>query len=210
MNNNKPKNQYKSDSFFEAFRELGSQAGRTAKDTFKDLGSDMVDQIIHKPRSPQSLSGELNMNEHLDIDLEIKRREETALKKQRAHLEQVRRQEKMVFSRKEQELKEQIISIQEELKKELEKLAEEAGGLIGELEVAVDQNIVDPGTYHLNFFDKIRQLFIILRKKIHDSRTWMHAVNMRASHKSYFWGQVGNSGSKFLLSHERTMATQAG
>ncbi len=210
MNNKKKQNNFRSDSFFEAFRELGGGTRQAAKDAAMGIGGDMIRQVTQKNWTPQPLSGEISMGEHLDIDIEIQRREKDIIKKERSHLEYVRREEQLVFNRKEEQLKEQIKSIQEELKKELEKLAEEAGGLVGELEIAVEQTIVSPGTYHLNFFDKIRQLFILLRKRVHESKTWMHTVNSRSSHRSFYWGSVGKSGTKFMLSQERYMSTQAG
>jgi hypothetical protein len=205
---NKPKKQqtYQSDSFFEALRELGDQTAKSGKDAAAGIASDMVHQVTPGGLHSQPVSGELRPNQAILIEEEIRRREEDARRKERTHFEYVRRQEKLVYSKKQEEVKLQIQAIQEELKT----LIGEASGLAHEVEVAVEQAVVEPGIYHFNFFDKLRQLLILLRKKIADSKTWMHAVNTRAKQRSFYWAQVGKSGTKFLLSQERYMSTQAG
>lgn len=187
MTNQKTKQNYLSDNFFEAIRDLGTKSSK-------------------KPASKKPLSGEIQPNQFQDFEAQLLERERQTRAKERTHFEYVKRQERLVFSRKQEEIKAQIEAIQEELKK----LIEEAGGLAQEVEVAVEQVVVNPGVYHLNFFDKLRQLMILLRKKVADSKTWMHATNSRAKSRSFFWGQVGKSGTKFLLSQERYMSTQAG
>jgi len=69
---------------------------------------------------------------------------------------------------------------------------------------------VEPGVYHLNFFERPKQAIIIFRKKIEDSASWLALFNQRAKKRGYYWTQFKKSGTKFLLSQERYMATQAG
>lgn len=205
MNSKTKQNQnYRSDNFLEAFRELGKQTANTAKDAVTGVASDVANQLSGK--SPNQPSGEFNQNQSFNFEQQLLNREKESLKKARIHHEQIRRQEKLVFSRKEEQIKAQISAIQEELKK----LIKEAVGLAQEVEVAVEQSIVNPGIYHLTFFDKLRQLLILLRKKVHDSRTWMHQVNARSASRKGYWGKVKQSGTKFMLSQERYMSTQAG
>ncbi|HKZ34580.1 MAG TPA: DUF5660 family protein [Patescibacteria group bacterium] len=205
MNKQKKQQNFQSDNFFEAFRDLGNQAVKTGRDAAAGIAGDMARQVL--PGSGiGSMSGELKPNQPLSFEQEFQRREEEARRKEFAHLEYARRQEMLVFSRKQEEIKTQIEAIQEELKK----LVGEAVGLAQEVEMAVEQSIVDPGVYHLNFFDKLRQTLILLRKKVADSHTWMHTVNSRSKQRSFFWAQVGQSGTKFMLSQERYMSTQAG
>lgn len=203
---NKPKKQqnYQSDSFFEAFRELGSQTARAGRKAAASIAGDMVRQVT--PGLNQPMSGELRPNQPFSLEDEIRRREQAAVREERSRLQQIHRKEELIFSRKQEEIKREIEAIQEELKK----LIGEATGLAQEMEIALEQNVVEPGVYHLNFFDKLRQLLILLRKKVADSHTWMHTVNSRSEHRSFFWGQVGKSGTKFMLSQERYMSTQAG
>ncbi|MCH7951489.1 hypothetical protein IH980_01955 [Patescibacteria group bacterium] len=205
---NKPKKQqnYQSDTFFEAFREIGGKTAVSSKDAIASIAGDMVSQVTLGGGVRQPISGELRPDESLNLEAEIRRRAEEASRRERSHFEHRSRKEKLVYSRKQEEITAQIKAIQEELKK----LIEEASGLAQEIEVAVQQVVVDPGVYHINFFDKLRQMIILLRKKVADSKTWMHTANARAKQRSFFWAQVGKSGTKFMLSQERTVSTQAG
>ena len=146
---NKPKTQtnYQSDNFFEAFRELGNQTVRNGADAVTDAASDVISQISTFAQR-QPVSGELRPGQSLDIETEIRRREEDAIRSERMHFQHLRRQEQLVYSRKQEEIKLQINAIQEELKK----LIGEAAGLAAEVEVAVEQMVVNPGVYHINFF----------------------------------------------------------
>jgi hypothetical protein len=118
----------------------------------------------------------------------------------------VRRQEQLVFSRKEQETQLQIKSILEELKK----LVDSTQNLTKEVEIAAKQVPVEPGVYHLSFFEKLRQAIVLFKKRIEESATWLAAFNQKAKRRNYYWAQVRKSGTKFMLSGERYMSTSAG
>jgi uncharacterized phage-associated protein len=92
----------------------------------------------------------------------------------------------------------------------LKNLAVATKDLVQEVEKATKIEPVDPGLYHLNFFEKLKQTIITLRKKIEDSANWLALFNQRSKKKNYYWSQVRKSGTKFMLSQERYMATQAG
>lgn len=181
-----------SDNFLEILRELGEGTIDTA-----------VDQITGRKRS-----GELKPEE--TIELEQFAREEIEKERFAQEFEReildIHRQEKLVYSKEQQEIKLQIKAIQDELKK----LASSTQGLAKEVEVAAKQVPVEPGVYHLTFFEKLRQIIIQFRQRIEDSRTWLAAFNQRAKRRSYYWFHYKKSGTKFSLSPERYMATSAG
>lgn len=200
MNNTKKQQNYRSDSFFEAFKELGSDT----KKAVKSIGTDVISQINPLNWDTPNFSGQ---SEDPSFYPEYNQQtEREKARREKAQLNALRRQEKMVYSRKEEELKAQINAIQEELRK----IVAEVGEFAEDIELAIEQSVVNPGVYHINFFNKLRQILVLLRKKIHDSHTWMHTVNARAHHKSIFWGNVKKSGTKYMLSQERTLATQTG
>ena len=181
-----------SDNFLEVLRELGEGTIDTT-----------VDQITGRKRS-----GELKPDE--TIELEQFARETVEREKFTQEFEQeilgLRHREKLVYTKEQQEIKLQIKAIQDELKK----LAESTQGLAKEVEIAAKQVPVEPGVYHLTFFEKLRQIIIQFRQRIEDSRTWLAASNQRAKRRNYYWSQVKKSGTKFMLSAERYMSTQAG
>jgi len=139
-------------------------------------------------------------------------RQESTLKKEQffrrfqEEFQQVRPVEKLVFNQADQEIKLQVTATQEELKK----LALSTQNLAKEVETAAVQTPVNPGIYHLNFFERLRQKIILLKKKIDESATWLGEFNQRSAKRNYYWAQVKKSGTKFMLSQERYMATQAG
>ncbi len=196
----------RSDSFLEALRDLsGGVVDSATHDLAESMAESAAGQIIGRPKKG---SGTLTPNE--TIDLNKIRSQETPRERKRLQFSQefadLRRQEKLIFTRKEQETKLQIKAIQEELKK----LAESTEGLAQEVKVATMQIPAEPGVYHLTFLERLRQFIALFRKRIEESRSWLSLANQRAKKRSHYWAQVGKSGTKFMLSQERYMATQAG
>jgi len=192
-----------SNNFLEALRDLG---GGIADSTIHELGEGVaksaVDQLTGRPRS-----GVLKPDQTLRIEeiAQEERRERKAFDFQREFLD-LGREEKLIWSRAEQETKLQIAAILEELKK----LASSTMQLGKEVEIAAKQVPVEPGIYHVSFFERLRQAIILFKKRIDESATWLAAFNRRAKRRSYYWAQVKKSGTKFMLSPDRYMATQAG
>ncbi|MCX6816515.1 MAG: DUF5660 domain-containing protein [Candidatus Beckwithbacteria bacterium] len=125
---------------------------------------------------------------------------------ERMHFEAIRREEQVIFSRDKQEIKTQIATLQIQIKE----LAKEHIGLIEEVDKAAFQAVVNPGIYHKNFFERLIQLIKLAKKKIADSRTWLQMHNHRSQCKSAYWQGVTKGGTSFMLSADRTAATQAG
>ena len=136
----------------------------------------------------------------------LKSRERQAVSRERQKFEGRIREERLVFHRKQEEAKLQIKAVQEELKK----LADASQGLSQEIKKATFTATVEPGTYHDNFFDRIRRLIQLARKKISESKSWLETFNHRAKKRSHYWFNVKKSGTKFMLSQERYMSTQVG
>jgi hypothetical protein len=111
-----------------------------------------------------------------------------------------------VFDRRREETKVRIQVIKDELKA----LAKDLAGVDISLQKVIEEEIVNPGTYHVNFFEKLRKVIIDLRKRVADSSTWLEAMTERAGKKQGYWGKVSAHGTKFMLSQERYMATQSG
>lgn len=189
-----------SDNFLEKLRELGEDLGDSvAQDVIEGIPSTAADQIFDRKKS-----GTLRPNEALSLD-EIKEREQFRRPLSREFF-RVRQEERLVFKQEEQKTRLQIKAIQEELKK----LAESTKDLAKEVEIASKLEPVEPGVYHLNFFERLKQAIIIFRKNIEDSANWLTLFNQRAKKRGYYWSQVRKSGTKFMLSAERYTATQAG
>jgi hypothetical protein len=188
------------DNFLEKLRELGSDLGDSVtKDVIEGLPENAFDQVLGKQKS-----GELKPNQSLNLE---ERQEGEQFRRQlNREFFQIRQEERLVFKQEEQKTQLQIKALQEELKN----LAVATKDLVQEVEKAAKIEPVDPGVYHLHFFEKLKQTIITLRKKIEDSANWLALFNQRSKKKNYYWSQVRKSGTKFMLSQERYMATQAG
>lgn len=198
----------KATNFIEALKDLSSSVKKQAKDATLETGRGLVDQIFGAPKtSKQPQSGELTPDKPFNFEDFLKSRERQIEHAQKQRFEKRLREERVIFHHKEEEAKLQIKAIQEELKK----LAQATQGLSQEVKKAVFTQTVEPGTYHLSFFNRIRRIIELARKQITESKTWFEAFNHRKKRKqAFYWSQVKKSGTKYMLSQERYMATQAG
>lgn len=191
--NNSQKNPQSSDSFLEAFRGLGSGLASDVKDSFFPFTQ-------NKPTP-----GPDTESDFLQRETELKRKYNAHF--QRA--ETIRREETVLFTRERRETQQQVKSLQTEIGK----LAKSVGELSSEVqkaEILAIQEVPEIGTYHLNFFQKLRKVIANLRSQIQESSFWLAAWNKRSQKKNFYWKQFKKSGSKFLLSPDRYMSTQAG
>lgn len=199
---------FKPNNFLEALRDLGSDVVDTAvDDVVGGFAETAFNQIVG-----QKKSGELKPNQAVDLKKPTQNSSEfyQEKKEQFQQFQQefldIRHQERLIFKRTEQETKLQIAAVIEELKK----LSLSTKNLAKEVEIAATQVPVEPGIYHVNFFERLRQTLIFLKQKIDESATWLAAFNSRSKKRNYYWNQFKKSGTKFLLSQERYMSTQAG
>jgi hypothetical protein len=206
--NKKSRGRINSEGFFEALRGLGNDVVDSAIHDFAEgVTKSVVDQVSGKP---EEVSGNLTPNESVNLGKITSIREKKVKKELRYQFNQefvdLQRQEKILFTRHEQEVKLQIKSIQEEL----QKLAESTKDLAEEVKIATMQASVEPGIYHLTFLENLRQAIKLFRKRIEESKTWLSLANQRTKKRCYYWAQFKKSGTKFMLSQERYMATSAG
>jgi len=155
-------------------------------EAFKDTGSDKSDKF--------------------DFESFLNQQEGRIRQQERQRFDQIRHEEQVIFSRQNQETKLEIETLQVEIKK----LAKEVGGVMIEAEKTSFQAIINPGVYHKNFFKRLIALLEMARKSVHDSRTCLQLTNLRNQAKSIYWTGVKTGGTSFMLSSDRTVATQAG
>ena len=109
--------------------------------------------------------------------------------------------------------KEQVQKEIEDIRKELKSLAKEISKFYAEVDLTLDQNVADPGmkgTYHINFFQKLKQFIILLRQKVHSARTWAKQMKAKKKKRSVRQGlDFGGNEAKAthdMLHHERSNA----
>lgn len=185
------KKTYSSDSFLEAFRDLG----KSVVDTFTP--------------GPKPISGSLESGQSVkfpDIFSKEEELEEKYKKQAGWQVEIAKKQEQVIYSRKDREVQLQVQALQHEIL-ELTKAGAE---LSAEVEVAAFNLPPEAGKYHINFFERLRNLIKALKSKIQESSFWLAEWNKKAQKKNYYWRQAKKSGTMFMLSGDRQVATQTG
>jgi hypothetical protein len=198
------KKQRTSDPFLEAIRDLGNDTVYTLKDDlFKKGAQDIFDSLSPFKKNLPPSEPVNNVTEALP------RKTDWETRARVSNLEIIHREEKILFTREQKETQAQVNNLQEEIKK-LAKSTAELASEAKEAEISARQQIPLAGEYHINFFIRLRKLIASLREQIHESSLWLSAWNQRAKKRNYYWGQFKKSGSKFLLSSDRSVATQTG
>lgn len=204
MINNKKKHPSVSGPFFEQIREGGSSTTKPSKkdlvgkvtETAVGIAEGTLTQLLGIPKT-----GELKEGQVLEFSKEKKRKELLS-----PYFE-IHRKEALLFVR-EQEITQEVEAARAELKqaiKELEKLGQD----VAAVEKTVEKMPVKPGIYHLSFFERLRQIIRFFRERIEESRTWLGMMASKKRQKRY-WALYKKHGTKFGLSAERVIATQAG
>ncbi len=188
--------QYK--NFIEAFKDIGKNTVKTfTKDVIGGTAKNTVDILTKGQVSTET------PKEDFDFEQYLKTQEKQIKQQERTRYESIRREERVIYNRQQEQTKVEIEAIQTQV----QQMAKEHAGLMGEIDKAASQAVVNPGVYHSNFFARLGQLIKLARKKIADSRSWLSLHNHRAKKQSHFWNQVSKSGTSFMLSGERTAAT---
>lgn len=136
-----------------------------------------------------------------------KERTDMDLEKQRA----VRHKEMQmteVFNVREAKDKELIKQLQEQLRA----LAKEIKIMDGSVKTAIHSDVVDPGTYHVHFFQQLLNFVVLLRKRVQEANTWIENFNSRSKKQGAFWNQVYSKqgGTAYMMSQEHQVARNVG
>lgn len=169
------------------------------QDVLKETPQEFFKQMLGI--SEKHVSGDLVPGEALEIKeaLSGKYEENKKLASQLSLERQMRQDEQKLASKKGQELQLQLSA----LKSEVGQLAQTTQGLSREVQIAAFQAPVEPGTYHVIFFEKLISFIRDFRKNIENASVWIASYNLRAKKRAHtFWGQVGIGGAKRLLSSE--------
>ena len=197
-------------SVLENLRDLGSDVLGSLKEDLVKKGSEDIFNSLFPFNQPQSqlsekTKGELNKPLAPDKESNLKKKEQLILKR----IEIIHHEEKILFTREQRETQQQVSALQEEIQKlalSTAKLASEAN----QAQIVALQETPSAGKYHLNLFEKIRMILTKIRSQIEESSFWLAAWTKKAQKRNYYWGQFKKSGSKFLLSSDRYVSTQAG
>ena len=189
---------YTNDNILEQLRSVSSDVPASTIDAATKIGTDVLTSIFGG--APQM--GELRPNEAISLGepqrVEV---EQPIVHAPRLEVHEA----KPNVSELDMQTKQQVEAIRVELKA----IAQSLKGLHQEVQTAVETAPVDPGIYHINFYEQLKSFLKLLRVQIEDSRSWLHASNSRKKKLGY-WGMYKKHGTTFGLSNERSLATSAG
>jgi hypothetical protein len=182
------------DSLVESLRDISDNVGKSVvNDVVSRIPQDALAAIFG---SMPKTRGELNPNEAIEMPQE--RQPESPFRRPEYVSHKPARVE-------ETGLIEQIKAVRQELAV----LTASMKSLNTEIVKAIAEQPVEPGVYHLNFFERLKSMIRMIRENIEDSRTWLATWSTCKKKKNY-WGMYKKHGTSFGLSNERTLATSAG
>lgn len=211
----KPSAAISNNPFARALQEIGGTTVKQASAIPGEMMNDAMNAIFgtststaNTDESSQTDSSQNPFAKAMEQNAKLeKERSEMDLEKARA----VRHKEMQmteVFNLREAKDKELIKQLQEQLRS----LAKEMKTLDGSVKTAIHSDVVDPGTYHVHFFQQLLNFVILMRKRVQEANTWIENFNSRSKKQGHFWSQVASKkgGTAYLMSQEHQVARNVG
>jgi len=191
----------------ESLKDLGIGAGSQTGDFLKNTSEDFFRELMGFPTPKIKRSGEIAVGESLQMSeiMSGKEEENQHLKAQISLERQLSADEKRVSRDKTNELKVQL----QALMQEVQKVAASTQNLAEVTQVTMMTAPIEPGVYHITFFQSVLEFLTSFRKKIDYTAAWLQSSNKRAEKKNY-WAMYKKKGSSFLLSPDHYLQRSAG
>jgi hypothetical protein len=205
--NKKVKSSVVKRNVIESLKDIGNDFGNQGADLLKGTSEDFFKELMGMNLPKVKRSGEMVPGESLQIS-EVMSGKEEENRKLRAQISLERNlssDEKRLSQEKMHELRVQLQSITVEIGK----LAASTGNLATQTEIAMVEVPVNPGVYHVIFFEKVLKFLQSFRQKIDQASVWLGSTNKRAEKKNY-WSMYKKKGSSFLLSPDHYLSRSAG
>ncbi|MCS7092213.1 MAG: DUF5660 domain-containing protein [Patescibacteria group bacterium] len=208
----KAQNKPKIPNPLEAIKEIGKDTVNQMKQEISNLPNELFENLFgnsYPYKAPsRRYSGEIAPGETIEMSdiLSGKMEQMQKMRKSIALERRLLQEEQARTEKKSQELKAQLNAIQQELLT----VVKSTQGLAEEVQIAAMTSAVNPGLYHIVFFEKLLAFIKSFRAKIQEAQTWLYAVNKR-SQKKNMWGiNYKKHGAKYLLSSEHYLQRSAG
>jgi hypothetical protein len=191
----------------ESLKDIGNDFGNQGADLLKGTSEDFFRELMGMGLPKVKRSGEMTPGESLQMSEVLSGREEEnkKLKAQISLERNLSSDEKRLSQEKMQNLRVQLQAITVEIGK----LAASTGNLATQTEIAMVEVPVNPGVYHVIFFEKVLKFLQSFRQRIDQASTWLSSTNKRAEKKNY-WSMYKKKGSSFLLSPDHYLSRSAG
>jgi len=200
--------QFQMANTLESLKDIGTSTAKQMREEAGKLPGDFMEQLFGVPQIPKNVSGEIAIGESIEMQeiLSGKHEELVMLRKQEVFERRLLEEERVRVEKKTNELRMQLTAIREEILI----IATRTEGLAKETEIAAMQAPVEPGLYHVIFFEKLLEFIKSFRKKIEEASVWLHSVNKRTAKKNAWGARYKKYGAKYLLSGEHYLQRSAG
>ncbi len=204
---NKNSKTVKANNSLEVIKDIGHATAQQMRDEVAKMPGQLMEQLFGITPG-KSYSGEISPGGVVEFsDILSGEQAEISKEKQQIGLERIiLEEERELVEQKTNELRMQLKVLQDEILK----LADRTENMAEETVVAAMQAPVEPGVYHVIFFERLMEFIQSFRKKLEDASVWLHAVNKRAAKKNAWGSAYKKHGAKYLLSGEHYIARSAG
>lgn len=196
-----------SNNFVESIRDMGGSIVKSLKnDVVKGTAQSIFDQLLGSAKTGQAPN--IDSDTTPNLEALIAEREAAAFeagKQEATPHKNPLKESQVIFSFADEKVKKEVDGVRQELAM----LVATMGKVEKQIEVAMMDNIVDGGLYHLNYFQKLKTWIKFMRKSLEDSSSWLQMSGGRKS-KGYYWAQEARSGTKYSMSSERNVQMGAG
>jgi hypothetical protein len=204
QNKNNDKKTKKQPNPLEALKDISKSAAKDMRSEAANIGTDIVEQLV----GINLKSGEIHPGQTIEFGNKSAS-EKSQKNSPESHIlfeKQLIEQERSLIESKTGELKMQLKAIQEQILV----VASKTEGLTEEIQVAAMQTTVDPGEYHIIFFEKMLEFINSFKMKVESAAEWLSAVNTRVAKKNKWGANVAKHGAKYMMSGEHYVARSAG
>lgn len=209
MSDNKKKSQnlVTRQNVLETLKDIGSSTGDQTKNFLKGTSEEFLRELFGLTKYSAKHSGEITPGESLSMK-DILNGNEAVKEKGKKQL----RFENTLLAEETRASREKVSELKVELQavmNEVKKLADSTKNLAEATNAASVSAPVDPGIYHINFFESLLEFLKSFRKRVDLAATWLQSTNKRAEKKNY-WSQYKKKGTTFLLNPESYSQRSAG
>ncbi len=189
---------------FEAISELSSSTVKSTVDSFKKMGSGIVNDLI-------------GYHELDDDDDDFEQGKPITKEKIDKKLKQLKKENKKgnVFNFSEYRenvlIKRQIQELTEQVRREIELLKKTDKSMLSEVrdveKLAINDVPEKPGVYHIRFLEIVLSILRAVRAKVSESQTWLQAlISKKKKRGSLFALRSKEKGTQYSLSQELSNA----
>lgn len=193
----------------EALNNIGKDTAGQMKNEVSNIATDFVDQLLGINIKGSKASGEIRPGGSISMKdiFAAKEAGKNEAKKEVFFERTLIEQEKVLIEKRTNELRIQLKVLQEELIA----VSSRTSSLAKETQIAAMQAPVEPGMYHVIFFQKLLEYIKSFKTKIESATNWLGSANKRAAKKGNVWGtNYKKHGAKYLMSNEHSVARSAG